>query len=81
MRASSSSLLASKPCYSLSVATFHLQVFSQSRSLLFKSIKVRRLYDAEAPALVYVSYSVRLNKEDDENKSRFKTAVCVLPVE
>ena len=50
------------------------------RSLLFRSINVRRLYDKEN-TLVYVAYSTRLNKGDDENKSRFKTTMCALPVQ
>uniref|UniRef100_A0A7S3ERS3 Uncharacterized protein n=1 Tax=Haptolina ericina TaxID=156174 RepID=A0A7S3ERS3_9EUKA len=54
------------------------EVFSQSRSLMFKSIRVRRLYDKEAGALVYVSYSTRLDKGSDENKSRFKTSICAI---
>ncbi len=57
------------------------EVFQQARSLLFKSINVRRLYDREANALVYVAYSTRLNKADDENKSRFKTSMCVVKVD
>ena len=54
------------------------EVFSQARSLLFKSVKVRRLYDKEAQALVYVSYSTRLDKSDDQNKSRYRTSICVI---
>jgi catabolite regulation protein CreA len=48
------------------------EVFSQSRSLFFKSVKVRRIYDKDSNTLVYVSYSSRLDKGDDENKSRYK---------
>ena len=57
------------------------EVFSQSRNLLLKSVNVRRLYDRERGVIVYVSYSTRLNKSDDENKSRFKTTMCALKVE
>lgn len=57
------------------------EVFQQARSLLFKSVNVRRLYDKETNVLVYVSYSTRLDKNDDENKSRFKTTMCALPVQ
>ena len=57
------------------------EVFQQARSLLFKSVNVRRLYDKEKGILVYVSYSTRLNKGDDENKSRFKTTMCAIPVQ
>ena len=54
------------------------EVFSQARSLLFKSVKVRRLYDKEAKALVYVSYSTRLDKSDDQHKARYRTSICVV---
>jgi CreA protein len=57
------------------------QVFSQARSLLFKSVNVRRLYDKEKGTLLYVAYSTRLNVGDDENKSRFKTTMCAIPVQ
>jgi len=57
------------------------EVFSQARALLFKSIKVRRIYDRETNTLIYLSYSQRMNKQDDENKSRFKTNLCAIPVD
>ena len=57
------------------------EVFQQARSLLFRSINVRRLYDKEKNILVYVAYSTRLDKNDDENKSRFKTTLCAVPVQ
>jgi len=57
------------------------EVFSQARSLLFKTVKVRRLYDREAGALVYVSYSTRLDKGADENKSRYKTSICAVKID
>ena len=57
------------------------EVFQQARSLLFKSVNVRRLYDKEKNVIVYVAYSTRLDKSDDENKSRFKTTMCALPVQ
>ena len=56
------------------------EVFSQSRSLFFKSVKVRRVYDKEANTVVYVSYSVRLSKSEDDNKSRFKSTMCTVPL-
>ena len=56
------------------------EVFSQARALLFKSVKVRRLYDRESGTIIYVSYSERLNKQEDENKSRFKTSICAVNV-
>jgi len=57
------------------------EVLVQSKNLLTKSVKVRRFYDAEANAVVYVSYSSRMIKNDDDNKSRFSSDICVLPIE
>lgn len=57
------------------------EVLTQSRSLLFTSINIRRLYDRDTNTIVYVSYSTRLDKENDENKSRFKTAMCAVKVD
>jgi CreA protein len=34
-------------------------VFKTSKSILFKSLKVRRIYDAENKTLIYVSYSTK----------------------
>ena len=56
------------------------EVFEQARSLLFKTLRVRRLYDEETNTLVYISYSTRLNKDEDDNKSRFKTTSCALHI-
>ncbi|XQW83511.1 CreA family protein [Thalassotalea piscium] len=34
-------------------------VFKESKSILFKSLKVRRIYDAENKTLIYLSYSTK----------------------
>lgn len=34
-------------------------VFTQSKSILFKSLKVRRIYDVENKTLIYLSYSTK----------------------
>lgn len=34
-------------------------IFSQSKSILFKSLKVRRIYDAKSQSLMYLSYSTK----------------------
>ena len=57
------------------------EVFKQARSLLFKSVNVRRLYDKEAKQLLYVTYGTRVNKDDDASKARFRSAMCVVPVD
>jgi CreA protein len=57
------------------------EVFSEARNLFFKDIKIRRVYDGDAKALVYVSYSTRFDKNSDANKSRFKSSLCTLPLD
>jgi CreA protein len=57
------------------------QVFEESKSLLFKSLKVQRVYDEEDKTLIYVSYNTRLDKNDDSNKSRFKSSLCAIGIE
>ena len=54
------------------------QVFDESRSLFFKTLRVQRLYDEDTNTVVYVSYSTRLDKGDDTNKSRFKSSLCAV---
>eukprot|EP00638_Chattonella_subsalsa_P008727 CAMPEP_0117757922 /NCGR_PEP_ID=MMETSP0947-20121206/15052_1 /TAXON_ID=44440 /ORGANISM="Chattonella subsalsa, Strain CCMP2191" /LENGTH=150 /DNA_ID=CAMNT_0005577973 /DNA_START=221 /DNA_END=673 /DNA_ORIENTATION=+ len=56
-------------------------VFTEAKSLLFKSIKVKRVYDADTNTVIYVSYSDKLLKDQDDNKSRFKSSLCALHVE
>jgi len=34
-------------------------IFKQSKSILFKSLKVRRIYDSEHKTLIYLSYSTK----------------------
>ncbi|HWL84122.1 MAG TPA: CreA family protein [Roseomonas sp.] len=36
------------------------EVFSEGRSLVFKSLRVRRIYDRESDTLIYVSYARRI---------------------
>jgi len=54
------------------------EVFEESRSLLFKTLRVQRVYDEEKQTVVYVSYNTRLDKNDDSNKSRFKSSLCAV---
>ena len=54
------------------------EVFEASKNLIFKQIRVRRLFDKESNSLVYVSYNTRLNKGDDTNKSRFRSSMCAV---
>ena len=57
------------------------EVFSESRSLVFKSLKVRRLVDKEGQNVVYAVYSQRLDKNEDANNSRFKSNLCAVHVD
>eukprot|EP00188_Purpureofilum_apyrenoidigerum_P000740 Plantae.Rhodophyta-Purpureofilum_apyrenoidigerum.ctg13519.p1 GENE.Plantae.Rhodophyta-Purpureofilum_apyrenoidigerum.ctg13519~~Plantae.Rhodophyta-Purpureofilum_apyrenoidigerum.ctg13519.p1 ORF type:complete len:206 (-),score=28.96 Plantae.Rhodophyta-Purpureofilum_apyrenoidigerum.ctg13519:288-905(-) len=57
------------------------EVFSQTRNAFFKSVHVRRLYDKDANVLIYISYATRFAKNDDDNKSRFKSSMCAVPID
>ena len=54
---------------------------SEAKSLLFKTLRVKRIVDKEANALVYVSYSTRINKDDDSNKARFVSSLCTVSMD
>ena len=56
-------------------------VVSEAKSLLFKTLRVKRIVDKEANALVYVSYSTRINKDDDSNKARFASSLCTVSMD
>ena len=43
--------------------------------------QVKRIVDKEANALVYVSYSTRINKDDDSNKARFASSLCTVSMD
>jgi CreA protein len=57
------------------------EVFEESRSLLFKTLRVQRIYDVDKKTVVYVSFNTRLDKGDDTNKSRFKSSLCAVSLE
>lgn len=54
------------------------EIFSESKALLGKTLKVKRVYDEKAKNLIYVVYTERLNKDDDPNGSRFKSQACAV---
>jgi CreA protein len=56
-------------------------VFEEKRSLLFKELRVQRIYDEEKKTLVYVSFNTRLDKGSDTNKSRFKSSISAVSIE
>jgi catabolite regulation protein CreA len=57
------------------------EVFEESRSLLFKTLRVQRIYDEQSNTIVYVSFNTRLDKSDDANKSRFKSSLCAISLD
>jgi len=54
------------------------EVFEEAKSLLFKTLRVQRIYDQEKNTVVYVSFNTRLDKNTDNNKSRFKSSICAV---
>ena len=51
------------------------------RSLFFKDLSVRRIYDPESHCLIYVSYSTRLSQTMEEPNARFRTSISTVPLE
>lgn len=49
-------------------------VFSQSKSIFFKTMKVRRIFDAENQTLLYLSYTTK------ETDSSFKHSLSTVPL-
>ncbi|GMH51440.1 hypothetical protein TL16_g01011 [Triparma laevis f. inornata] len=54
------------------------EVFEEAKSILFKTLRVQRVYDTETNTVVYVSFNTRLDKSEDSNKSRFKSSICAV---
>jgi catabolite regulation protein CreA len=54
------------------------EIFSESKNLLFKSVKIRRVRDQNDGALIYSSFSSRGDKGNDKNKSRFTASICAV---
>lgn len=50
------------------------QVFKDSKSILFKSLKVRRTFDADNQTLIYLAYSTK------ETSGSFKNSVSTVPL-
>lgn len=49
-------------------------VFKKSKSVFFKSMKIRRIYDAQSQTLMYVSYSTK------ETSGSFKHSLSTVPL-
>lgn len=55
------------------------EVFSERRNLFFKYVHVRRIYDAENNALVYVGYSSRLGVGGFEDQhAQYRTSITAI---
>ena len=52
------------------------EVHASKRSLLWKDVYIRRIYDPASHALVYVSYSYRISQDMAEQNSRFRTSIA-----
>eukprot|EP00736_Rhodelphis_marinus_P011596 Rmarinus@m.27297 len=57
-------------------------ILSEAKNILFKTLKVRRIYDPRANCLVYVSYSTELqsNTSEAHKSNRYKTSVSTIPL-
>lgn len=49
-------------------------VFKKSKSILFKNVKIRRIYDEESQTLMYLSYSTK------ETSGSYKHALSTVPL-
>lgn len=49
-------------------------VFKKSKSIFFKSMKIRRIFDAKTQTLMYVSYSTK------ETSGSFKHSLSTVPL-
>ena len=49
-------------------------IFTKSKSIFFKYMKIRRIYDAENQTLLYVSYSTK------ETSGSFKHSLSTVPL-
>lgn len=75
---------ATKPpvlCAPMSMTKAGEDMFSESRNLFFKAIRVRRIVDTENSCLVYVAYSTRMTAEEDPVAARqgYRTSICSVP--
>lgn len=57
------------------------EIFSESKSFVGKTLKVKRVFDEKSMNVVYIVYTERMNKDDDPNGSRFKSQACAIHVD
>jgi len=55
------------------------EIFSEDKGI-GKKLKVRRVYDETSKNLVYVVFTERFMKSDNDNGSRFKSVACAVHV-
>lgn len=56
------------------------EIFKESKNLIFKEVKINRVFDKETNTLVYTSYSTRFDKNSDNNKGRYKSSMCAINI-
>ena len=57
------------------------EVFSARRNLFFKYVHVRRVFDADHNALVYIGYSSRFGGDFEDQHAQYRTSVAALSLE
>ena len=59
------------------------EIFRERKSLFFKSVKLRRIYDPQSNTLLYVAYSTNWSSgsaDQADPNSRYRTSVAALPL-
>ena len=58
------------------------ECFMATKSIMFRSTKIRRIYDSSSNSLVYVSYRDALSSSEDESmdKNKYATSIAVVPL-
>ena len=54
------------------------EIFKENKNLFLKEVKVNRIFDKETNTLIYTSYSTRFDKNNDNNKGRYKSSMCAI---
>ena len=74
--------LASDPSTDRSSAPPGEECFMATKSIMFRSTKIRRIYDSSSNSLVYVSYRDALSSSEDESmdKNKYATSIAVVPL-
>jgi len=54
------------------------EIFKENKNLFLKEVKVNRVFDKDTNTLIYTSYSTRFDKNNDNNKGRYKSSMCAI---